>query len=184
MGKKGAKSPKAEAEFERALEQFGSTKNIKIKPTTSERVLNILVGAFTALVPIYLYVAIFGMTLQNFIFVYVGVTLFTAVVLSFAYQNTAVQGWIYLFNTRAGRISKGQSKASKPGKETFKSTAEALLLREARSFAFFKINVIFFLSVVALSALFFFNAAGPLNYSCTLLAASAICLFLSGGATR
>jgi len=71
----------------------------------------------------------------------------------FACQNTAVQACIHLQRS-CSPYHQGSKQGSQARKGTFNGTVEGLLVREARSFGFFNINVIFFLAVVVLTALF------------------------------
>lgn len=155
---------------------------VRSKPNNSQRATNVLVGLITASLPIYLYSAIFEMLPQHFAILYAALTLVAAALLSFSYQNVAYSQFVELFTRRQLRIERSKKAAS--GITDRQILGSSLLAKEATSWSFIYVNVLFLSSVVILSFFFFGNHLGPYNYALTMLVSSAIVLFVSGGAIR
>ena len=178
----GRKSNKSSEELD---QHFATSEKlvgaIRAKPTNSQRATNLFYGLITAAVPVYLYSSIFEMHPQHFGILYAALTLVSAALLSFSYQNIAFQQWVDLSTRRQARV--GKSKKGGTGIEKQLKAAD-LLAAESSSWSILYINVLFIFSVVLLGFFFFGNHLGPYNYALTMLLSSGIVLFVSGGAIR
>eukprot|EP01102_Stenamoeba_stenopodia_P004881 TRINITY_DN1533_c0_g1_i1.p1 TRINITY_DN1533_c0_g1~~TRINITY_DN1533_c0_g1_i1.p1 ORF type:complete len:179 (-),score=45.93 TRINITY_DN1533_c0_g1_i1:83-619(-) len=155
---------------------------VNTSPSTERRAVYFLLALLVSAVPVYLYYAIFDLSIESFGFVYAIVTLGSAVALTFAYHNVALFLKARLALRRDSeprRKTDDKKKKSKHGE----SQDEIDLDREATSFAVLY-NDLFFLFAVIVFAFYVFRAAQPAyNFALSVGGSAALVTFISQATT-
>jgi len=158
------------------------------KPTGDQRITYFLSSLVTVSVPIYLYQTIFYMPLADHLTIFLIVTICSALVLSFAYQN--VSHWLNnrLLAIRERDISsvnvsqepqaKGEKRKSlvqKKKDELLASTA-----KESMTFSILYNNIFFLLSTTVLAFYVFNSTSTSYNYILSVSLSAALLSISSG----
>eukprot|EP01132_Coremiostelium_polycephalum_P005625 gene5625-7000_t len=150
--------------------------------SNDQRALYFINALIVSLVPVYLYHAIFFMTFETYIIVYASVTLFSAIVLTFAYNNIYRIKRLKLAATREHSLTKAKT-ASKTKQQLMakKEVQSVVTSREAVAHSIMYNNAIFLVSVLAFSYLIFKNLPLVYNYITSVSMAAGLTAFLSTG---
>jgi len=155
-------------------DEFADFQNVDRTATKDQQVLYFATALFTVVAPIYLYLNIFDLVLQEQLPVFGIVTAISAFVVNYAYQNVANSLKTKLLNERERHTysSSGKSKGKK------RDGLARSTNRESMAFAILYNNVFFYLSTLFLAFVVFRSSPAAYNYvlsvglSATLLSLS------------
>jgi len=161
------------------LESFARS---NVGPSSQERTFYFFVSLATVCVPIYLYITIFDLNLDDYLPIFLVVSIGSAYIMSLAYRNTAFSLKNRLVNTRDSQVSvrsisqetgtKGDAArnlAQKKRGEIINNSS-----RESTAFAIFYNNSFFLLSTVVLAFYIFGSTPAPVNYVLSVSLSSAL----------
>ncbi|GAM18311.1 hypothetical protein SAMD00019534_014860 [Acytostelium subglobosum LB1] len=154
--------------------------------STEQRVVYFINALIVAAVPIYLYHAIFFMSLDAFFVVYASVTLFAAIVLTFAYNNIYRIKRLKLSAARDHTItmSKGGKSGNTDKKAVYSAKKErqsVVTSHEAIAQSIMYNNALFLASTLLFSFVIFKNVPLVYNYITSVSLAAGVTTFLSTG---
>jgi len=147
-----------------------------LRPTKEQRLLYIATALLTTLIPIYLYQTIYDMDLETYAAIFGVVTVFSALIISFAYHNVTYWLKTRLLKERDVLLTKKKVGAKK-------EQLEVNTVREAMAFAILYNNLFFLLATVSLSFFVFSSTSAPYNYILSVSTAAAFLTFISTTST-
>ncbi|EGC29051.1 hypothetical protein DICPUDRAFT_11664, partial [Dictyostelium purpureum] len=151
--------------------------------STEQRILYFIMGSLVSLVPVYLYHAIFYLSFEENMIVYGSVTLFSAIVLTFAYNNIYRMKKLKLSSARehnvpkTGKVSGDKKKVAAAQKEL----QSVHTSNEAIAASVMYNNAVFLISFLVFSFIIFKNVGLVYNYITSVSLASGLTTFLSTG---
>eukprot|EP01103_Thecamoeba_quadrilineata_P020496 TRINITY_DN8833_c0_g1_i1.p1 TRINITY_DN8833_c0_g1~~TRINITY_DN8833_c0_g1_i1.p1 ORF type:complete len:197 (+),score=38.05 TRINITY_DN8833_c0_g1_i1:52-591(+) len=140
------------------------------------------------ILPIWLYYTVFDLSFESYALVYLLVTVFSAGILSFGYNNVAL--WLKSRLMKKRESLKAKEKALKKNTSGPKKTdtaeqksshekKEQDTERESVAFSILFNNVFFLLSVIVLAFYVFDSASAPYNYVISISSSAALCALVS-----
>ncbi|KAF2073567.1 hypothetical protein CYY_005116 [Polysphondylium violaceum] len=163
-------------------DEFSAFRNENIV-SNEQRVVYFINSFIAALVPVYLYHAIFSMSFDSYMIVYGSVTLFAAIVLTFAYNNVYRVKRLKLSATREHMlIPKTKQTNGLDRKKVLAAKRESQAVvtsHEATALSIMYNNAVFLVSMLAFSFIIFKNVPLVYNYIVSVSLAAGFTTFLS-----
>jgi len=168
-------------------EVFDLFRQTEVKPSATRTALLGLQAVATASIPVYLYSAVFGLSLQDHFIVFGVVTLLSAVVLNLAYQNLANSAVNKLTHQRQETVTRQAVDAEARSKgvkhdEIIKKKRAEVATRTATEMAAYSVaynNTLFLLATAAFSVYVFSGLPTQYGYILSVLLAAALALVLA-----
>eukprot|EP01111_Echinosteliopsis_oligospora_P013266 TRINITY_DN471_c0_g1_i1.p1 TRINITY_DN471_c0_g1~~TRINITY_DN471_c0_g1_i1.p1 ORF type:complete len:176 (-),score=41.22 TRINITY_DN471_c0_g1_i1:84-611(-) len=149
------------------------------KLTNERRFLYITNGFVLSLVPVYLYYAVFGMSMKSYAIVYLVMTALSSFGLQFAYNNVACSVNNKMTRERQGG---GIGRARVAGKDVVaaqKVMQKKATVQESVAFSILYNNSIFLFSLILLAFYFFPSLPSVYNYALSVGLSAGIVALLS-----
>eukprot|EP00695_Tsukubamonas_globosa_P003951 TRINITY_DN939_c0_g1_i1.p1 TRINITY_DN939_c0_g1~~TRINITY_DN939_c0_g1_i1.p1 ORF type:complete len:200 (-),score=84.65 TRINITY_DN939_c0_g1_i1:111-623(-) len=148
---------------------------VNLEPSVAKRVWTAGVGMFTAALPAYLFATVLDLSVQDYLPIYLSVTILSGIALSFAYQAFFVGSYIKFQRDSAAKQYKGKASDKKQWEEA----RETLLVRQANSYAIFYINTVF-LSLAIILGFYVLKATSlPINYAASVSVSAGLLTWLA-----
>ncbi|KYQ92224.1 translocon-associated protein TRAP gamma subunit [Tieghemostelium lacteum] len=169
-------------------DEFSAFRNENVV-SVEQKIVYFINGLFVSLIPVYLFHSIYSLTLESYIIVYASVTLFSALVLSFAYNNIYRLKKLKLSTTRDHLLSasktKVQSGYDKKKVLAAKKESQALVTsHEAIAMSIMYNNALFIVSTLVFSFVIFKSVPLVYNFIASVAMASGVTAFLSTGSKQ
>ncbi|EFA82884.1 translocon-associated protein TRAP gamma subunit [Heterostelium album PN500] len=165
-------------------DEFAAFRN-ESNVSTEQRVVYFINALIVSMVPIYLYHAIFFMSFDTYVIVYGSVTLFAAIVLTFAYNNIYRIKRLKLSAARDHTITMSKGNKSVVDKKAVyaakKERQSVVTSHEAIALSIMHNNAIFLISTLVFSFVIFKNVPLVYNYITSVSLAAGVTTFLSTG---
>eukprot|EP01098_Paradermamoeba_levis_P016015 TRINITY_DN841_c0_g1_i1.p2 TRINITY_DN841_c0_g1~~TRINITY_DN841_c0_g1_i1.p2 ORF type:complete len:169 (-),score=71.76 TRINITY_DN841_c0_g1_i1:30-536(-) len=150
------------------------------RPTYEQKAVYFGSAFLVTLVPLYLYLSIFEMALLSNLLIFTLVTVFSSLIMTYAYHNVAFALKSRLDRDREEVLNNFlRQKKDQGEKKKLQEAQHAVTLKESIAFSILFNNVLFLLLVVVLGFFIFGSASATYNYIVTVSISSAALTFIS-----